>query len=139
MIDEPSSLASVYPWITNEFFQNILQKDRNSKCVVVSSFQLNEAIGKGQNYGSDLIRATVHFAVDGAAAEELTLIVKTAISTNPAMAVHFAELGLFRKEITAYNKLLPEVEKRLRSIGDKSKLVPKWVISQLIIAEEFNH
>lgn len=125
MTDEPSSLASFYPWITNEFFQKILQKDRNPKHVVVTSFQLNEAIGKGQNYGSDLIRATVHFAVDGAAAEKVTLIVKTAISSNPAMAARFAELGLFRKEISAYDRLLPEVEKRLRSIGDNSKLVPK--------------
>lgn len=125
MTDEPASLASFYPWITKEFFQKILQKDRNAKYVVVTSFDLNEAIGKGQNYGSDLIRATVHFAVDGAAAEQITLIVKTVISTNPAMAASFAELGLFRKEIAAYDQLLPEVEKRLRSIGDHSKLVPK--------------
>lgn len=125
MTDDPSSLQSFYPWITNEFFQKILQNDRNSKYVVVTGFQLNEAIGKGQNYGSDLIRATVQFAVDGADAEQIPLIVKTAISNNPAMAVRFAELGLFRKEITAYDRLLPEVEKRLRSIGDNSKLVPK--------------
>lgn len=125
MTADPSSLASFYTWITNEFFQKILQKDHNSKYVVVTSFELHEAIGKGQNYGSDLLRATVHFSVDGAAAEQIKLIVKTAISTNPAMAVRFAEMGLFRKEITAYDRLLPEVEKRLRSIGDNSKLVPK--------------
>lgn len=129
MISLPSSLASFYPWITNEFFQKILQKDRNSKYVVVTSFELKEAIGKGQNYGSDLLRACVHFTVDGAAAEKLMLVIKTAISTNPAMARRFAEMGLFRKEITAYERLVPEVEKRLRSIGDNSKLVPKLVRS----------
>lgn len=121
------TIQQSYPWITSEFFEEILQKveAQQQQPIKVDSFTVDAALGKGQNYGSNMLRAIVTYRkAHDSNSVSLPLIIKCGITSNPDLAKYHAELGLFRKEINIYERVLPEVEKRLRSIGDDTKLGP---------------
>lgn len=120
--------ATSYPWISNAFFERILRREHNDDTIVVKDYTLKAALGKGENYASQMIRARVNYSsVKDPSVDSISLIVKAAITNNAEMAALTSELGLFRKEIIAFQQIIPEVEKLLRSIGDYSRLSAKYV------------
>lgn len=104
-----------YPWLTNEFFEKILRTDRKNNNISVSDFTIKAALGKGENYASQMLRAKVHFS-DGIIKQTVSFVIKSSLQNDLGDLV--AELGIFGKEIDNYVKVIPAVEALLRSIGD---------------------
>lgn len=135
MSSESIEFGASYPWISNAFFERILRREHNDDSIAVKDYTLKAALGKGENYASQMIRASVNYAsTKDPSVDHISLIVKAAITNNVGMAALTSELGLFHKEIIAYQQIIPEVEKLLRSIGDYSRLSAKYVPSDLTFA-----
>lgn len=119
--------AVSYPWISKEFFERILRREYNDDSIIVKDYTLNAALGKGENYASQMLRVCVKYSsIKDPSVDQISLIIKAAITNNVEMASLSSELGLFRKEIIAFQQIIPEVEKLLRSIGDYSSLAAKY-------------
>lgn len=60
-------LLEKFPWITNEFFKRKLIDAEKEKTdlvtydLLIDGFELRPAVGKGENFTSDLIRAKVTY------------------------------------------------------------------------------
>lgn len=131
--EAPVDFQSLYPWITTEFFERILQREHDDNSIRVRSYTLKAALAKGENYLSQMLRTTVRFTTDSSttsAEQSIALIIKT-VSPNAEINAVTAELGLFRKEIVAFQTVIPAVEKLLRSIGDETKLSARCYDSDL--------
>lgn len=132
MSSESTEIAASYPWISNAFFERILRREHNDDSIVVKDYTLKAALGKGENFASQMLRARVNYtSIKDPSADHISLIVKAAVTNNVKMAALHSELGLFRKEIIAFKQIIPEVEKLLRSIGDYSRVSAKYVHSDL--------
>lgn len=62
--DETKELQNHYRWITIELFQNILTKEYTAckRCRInVTNIRLKAALKLGENYASQMIRATVSY------------------------------------------------------------------------------
>lgn len=137
MSSEHDQFVTNYPWISNEFFENILRREHQDSSIVVKDYILKPAIGKGENYASQMLRVRVNFSsVNNPTVDNISLIVKAALISNVDMAAMTAEIGVFRKEIIAFQKIIPEVEKLLRSIGDYSRLSARYVLTNRSVTKD---
>lgn len=116
------SFQSANPWISKCLFEKLLRMDFPNDDIVIHNYLLKAALGKGENYMSQMIRATVEYSTNGSS-KEINFILKTAISgegLDDKMVTERREL--FSKEIAVYNEVLPIVDKLLQEIGIKTKL-----------------
>jgi hypothetical protein len=51
-----------FHWMTKEYFQEILRKDVGDSSVIVEDFQVSPALGKGENYSSQILRVVVDYS-----------------------------------------------------------------------------
>lgn len=107
-----------YPWITNEFFERILRRDQQDETIIVHGYTLKAALGKGENYLSQMLRTTVEYTKANATVKSTIGLIIKAVLSDPNMASLTTELDVFRKEIRIYQEVIPAVERLLRSIGD---------------------
>lgn len=117
--------VATHPIFTKDYFESLLQKDRSDKTIQVSSVRTQLAVKKGENYASQLQRITVEFESADQGLQSVSLIAKFDLKHDNKLGDIMNEFDIFRKEIECYTKLLPSVEKLLRSIGDDSILAPK--------------
>lgn len=126
-----------YPWLTSEFFTRILRREMKQPKLKVVHVDLEVALAPGENYGSQIIRAKLRYETGikgNTEKEHLSLIVKAKSPEVNADAPHvFADLKLFEKEITIYQNILPKVHALYRSIGDKTTIAPRYVVSCCMI------
>lgn len=123
---ENIDFSQLYPWISNEFFTRILRKNQSDATLIVHEYQLEAALAKGENFGSQILRAKILYCKsDGDESQRISLIIKAAIANNPQMDAFNAEMGWFEREIVIYQQIIPEVNKLLLSIGDVSQMTPK--------------
>lgn len=113
-------------WLTQDFLQQIVRNHRPSDGINVLGFTAKPAVGKGENYSSDLLRVRVQYSSGkNSEVEHMGLIVKTKLSAQFEAASVIEEMNSFGIEINAYQLVLPKVHELLRSIGDESVLAPK--------------
>lgn len=113
-----------YPWITKEFFQNILQKEFSLKNgVIVQNYHLKHALSLGENYASLMIRCILTYKINNVE-EHINFVIKVPVPIKELREI-FDEMKLFEKEIIMYEQVLPAVDKLLLSVGDHVKLAPK--------------
>lgn len=110
---------------TKDYFESLLRKDREDSTIHVSSVRNELAVGKGENYASQLQRITVDFESADGGLQSIKFIAKFDLQDDGKMGDMISELDVFRKEIECYTKLLPAVKKLLGSIGDDSVFAPK--------------
>lgn len=128
-LESINQFAENYPWISNAFFERILRREHHDSSIVVKNYTLKAALGKGENYISQMLRVRVNYSsIKDPSVDHISLIVKAAVTNNAELAAIAAELDVFRKEIIVYQKIIPNVEKLLRSIGDYSRLSAKYVL-----------
>lgn len=120
---ETKDFLIIYPWITKDFFKNILQKFKNNNSINVEHFSLKPALAKGENYGSQMIRAniTYYFNNNNLKHENTSLLIKTELPQNEKIE---NELNLLLKEITVYKTFLPTMHELLREINDDTNFSP---------------
>lgn len=116
------NIRSDYPWLTEALFERILKLELSNSKIRVTDFVVKSALGKGENYTSQMLRVRVNFT-DGMSTKSASFIVKATLPNGINDIV--AEMGLFRKEIENYEKVLPAVQELLQSIGDNTLLSGK--------------
>ena len=117
------SFKTLYPLINNSLFEDIISKNKQTQ-VIIDDFTLASAIGKGENYGSNMLRAIVNYSTnDKNSKQSIKFIIKIE-TTNEKAAQLVRDIGAFEKEVTIYKDILPEVEKLLKKIGYNKKLSP---------------
>lgn len=121
---DSNDFQSLYPWICNELFERVLlaAQQPNKSPIMVSSYTLQAALEKGENFASQMLRANVLFSTATSSSsssssppQSHSFIIKT---THPNADSVTVEAMQFRKEITAYQRVIPAVEDVLRSIGE---------------------
>lgn len=122
MLSENEILSS-YPWLTNDLFNRIVQKDHPQAKIKINGFSTKLALSLGENYASTMIRATVHSMVDGEKIEKYFII--KAAHHKQEVRQTLTELRMFEKEITMYRDIIPRVEQLLKDIGDQCQLAAK--------------
>lgn len=112
-----------FQWLDEPFFENILRRDRQNGSLRILAIDVKEALAKGENYFSQMLRVTAKFY--DASSNELTesFIAKGMLISNVPGVI--AEMKFFHKEIVNYEKVLPELEALLRSIGDNAVMSAK--------------
>lgn len=116
------NIRSQYPWLTEALFERILQRENGNTKIRVQDFAVKSALGKGENYTSQMLRVRVNYN-DRSETKTAAFVVKAPLTNGINDIV--AELGLFRKEIENYEKVLPAAQELLRSIGDETVLSGK--------------
>lgn len=130
MAENKTNLNEYYPWLNNEFFHRILSKDYPNDGVTIEDYQAKPALSYGENYASQMIRVIVHYNVTNNNGNvkkncEQRFVIK-ALHINEEMARMTKEFKIFDKEIIVYQHVLPAVEKLLLSVGDDTKLSPRY-------------
>lgn len=121
-----------YPWITKEFFQNILKNQfsvHSDDCVTVDNYYLKHALSAGENYASLMIRCLLTYKINNNVQHtsdggKMNFVIKVPVPIKELREI-FDEMKLFEKEIIMYEQVLPAVDELLSSIGDHVKLAPK--------------
>lgn len=117
-----------HKYLNTEFFEKILQKHHSDVSIKVTHIKLEAALGKGENYASDIIRAQIRYMTglnqDGKMQQ---YIVKASLADSD-MQDMLEEYDVFHREIVVYEKILPVVESLLLSINVKTKLAPRYTL-----------
>ena len=50
-----------YDWITFDFLQNILRKDKNDETIKLEYYTVSPALMKGENYSSDILKINIDY------------------------------------------------------------------------------
>lgn len=125
-LTESHDFQALYPWISNAFFERILRRDQQDDSIIISGYTVKAAIGKGENYASQMLRCKVEYKkLSENKLQAFSFVIKASL-VNAEMAAIANELGVFRKEIFTFQQVIPAVEKLLRSIGDYSQLSAKY-------------
>lgn len=115
-----------HKFLNAKFFQNVLRRKHCDAGLVVDKIDLKPALGKGENYSSDIIRSVIHYSTSIGEQHHEQFILKVGLSED-GMSDMLEQYDIFHREIIVYDKILPVVKSLLLSIKDKTKLAPKWV------------
>lgn len=126
MAENLADLSQYYPWLDNEFFAKIIENENPTETITVTNVHIKPALNHGENYASQMIRATVQYYINNNLddVQDIRFVIK-ALVINEAMARMTKEFRVFDREVTVYQHIMPEVERLLVSIGDNTKLSPK--------------
>lgn len=112
-----------YFWLTEEFLLRILKKCNLAANIQIVSYNVADALKKGENFASHMNRITVNYTADGKHCQ-IKFILKAAHTTGTTAALT-ESLGAFEREISIYTKILPKISFLLESIGDYNQFAPK--------------
>lgn len=124
---EENEFQLMYPWLENDLFNRILRKDFPNNRVNVQKYHVKPALGKNENFSSQMLRVFVNYTIDNEDSHqihEMRYIIKAGHSDINVRAA-FNEMGYFHKEIIYYEYVLPELHKLLKSIDDNAQSIPK--------------
>lgn len=120
------SVVAFTSWITFDLVENLIKRSHGDNCLKLKTFAVNDAVGKADNFCSNIVRVSATFGHDSSISIERTqnFIVKSSLGGNEIDSIS-TEVGYFPKEINIYDEILPEVERLLLSLGDKTKFAPR--------------
>jgi hypothetical protein len=118
-----SEFTKKYSWIDRTFFENILKKKLASeKTITVHNHSIKEALGKGENYSSHMLRAFVTYSIeptDSLVTDQF--IIKVGLC-DEGMQNLMDEFFAFHREFIVYRDIMWNVEAMLQSVGDNTQL-----------------
>lgn len=121
MVSE-NDIQTDYPWLNTELFTRIVKKVFPDNVIRVQKYIVKSALAKGENFTSQMLRATVTYLVDeNDTAQEIRFIIKAALSDLKVRDI-LDDMNLFGKEIANFQYILPEVYKLLESAGDYTRM-----------------
>lgn len=127
-MSDQASVFELFPWITSEFVQNLIEIAEKSQQIIVKSFNAQFAFKNGENFSSHMISLVVNFVIYTADSGEIeknrNFLIKIAIQTEEITKVN-KECHIYQKEIEVYTKILPAVEDRFNSIGVFDRIAPR--------------
>lgn len=112
-----------YPWINGLLFEKLIRQDYSSNDdIVVEKYSLVPALKKGENYLSQMIRATVDYKVNESVANKMNFVIKAQLLDAPE---NMRQNEIFSREITAFKYVIPRAEELLKGIDDHTKFSAK--------------
>lgn len=120
------SVFELFPWITSEFVQNLIEIAEINQCVAVKSFDAQFAFKNGENFSSQMISLVVIFTNPTDRIEkQRNFLIKIAIQTEEIARIN-KECHIYEKEIEVYTKILPAIEKCFGSFGISNRIAPRY-------------
>ncbi|ETN60248.1 Juvenile hormone-inducible protein [Anopheles darlingi] len=120
---DPSIVEEKYPFLTKEYLEGILRREQRENAIKVESFKVVAPLAKGENYSSDILRVTINYTTGSHNHRTQTYIIKVSFGRdedNDLLDVY----DVFKREIAAYDVVMPKVEQLLSSIGYNKRLAP---------------
>ncbi|XP_069690924.1 uncharacterized protein [Periplaneta americana] len=131
-------------WMDKTFFEKALQSSENDPFLTVTSVQIEAATAQGDNYLSEMYRATIQVLRENKA-EEISLIVKTE-PTAQEMNKYATNGNLFEREVAMLRDVIPAMNHLIEEImpGKCQPFAAKYVYSRIgpckstIVLEDLN-
>lgn len=120
------SETSSRSWITFQLVENLVRRSREDNGIKLKTFTVQAAIGKAENFCSNIVRISATYVLNSESQFEQTqnFIVKSSIEVGDFNSLN-VEVAYFPKEIAIYDEILPAMETLLLSIGDKTQIAPR--------------
>jgi hypothetical protein len=94
----PLETSSLPSWLHKSFLETALRNGDNTATLRITSYDVKPAVGKGDNYTSDLYRVRIHTA-DG---NVFNLIIKRALATDGEVGKLIQKSTAFLRETNMY-------------------------------------
>ncbi|KAL7729674.1 hypothetical protein ACLKA6_007945 [Drosophila palustris] len=119
-------MAAAPDWLTEDYIKQALKSHYKDSDLHIVRFEVNPALGPGENYGGVLTRVRVGFKLSQQPDEELkkNLIVKTAIDDDELTKELMEPYDIFNREMTLYEKVLPKLTELLKETDGFEPLFP---------------
>lgn len=118
------NISELFPWITSSFVQDVIEKSEQSRNVVLKSYTAEKCFNDGENFSSYMIGLNVLYENENHEEKQSDFILKIAIQTEEFAKI-CEECLLYDREIEAYTKVLPAVEKLYEAVGVSARIAPK--------------
>ncbi|XP_058448689.1 uncharacterized protein LOC131428662 [Malaya genurostris] len=124
-------MANGCDWINDALLEHVLKAEqgsnRKNQNLQIVEFSVSPATKKGDNYASEMLRATVEYMRDNKR-EKCTLILKV-IPSGDIQRVVMEKNNIFPREIAVYKDILPGIHQLLRTIGDSTSISPQCLLT----------
>uniref|UniRef100_A0AAG5CU48 CHK kinase-like domain-containing protein n=1 Tax=Anopheles atroparvus TaxID=41427 RepID=A0AAG5CU48_ANOAO len=119
-------------WLNDEFFRDVMREANNDPTIeLTSGCVLRPGTNKGDHYASVMFRTTVKYRSKRSDGEQsINLIMKTKPEAEGLKKEMLEDNALFDIEIRMYSKILPEITRLLKEIGEEFKF-PKYIYGAL--------
>jgi hypothetical protein len=116
-----------YHWINNSFFEKILKKELADSTVYVKTFEIQTVAGRDENYWCDVFKVTVNYVNSLNVGKSGRFVLKVGYYDS-YMREELEKYNTFKRELSFYCDVLPNVEELMGSVGDSSCLVSRYLI-----------
>lgn len=119
-------MAAAPEWLTHDYIKHALRVHYKDAKLNIVQFELNPALGPGENYGGVLTRVRVRFILAQQPEKELLqyLIVKTSLDDDELSKELMAPYDIYNREMNIYEEVLPKLNELLKEIGEFEPLFP---------------
>ncbi|GAB0087171.1 LOC111597534 [Sergentomyia squamirostris] len=114
-------------FLNRDFFEKVLQSDESDKALKINKFDIIPASKPGEHIASIMFKAIIDYTSRGKKVTGRRLIVKTTPVEEGVRKDLLKEHPLFDRETDMYTKVLPEMKKIMKSIGDDEEMAAKIV------------
>jgi hypothetical protein len=140
------NVSSVPDWLDKEFLKSVLEKEVSGSNIVVTKYDIQSAVPKGDHFSSCLLRVTAQYTFtdgnDTSCTGNSSLIVKT-LPTADIILYMIKETGIFQRETDVYLKALPAMYSLSEELtGSKAEcLTSRCIYSEpnILVLEDLNH
>uniref|UniRef100_A0A1I8JVS0 CHK domain-containing protein n=1 Tax=Anopheles quadriannulatus TaxID=34691 RepID=A0A1I8JVS0_ANOQN len=119
-------------WLNDEFFRDVMRESNNDPTIeLIKSCVLRPGTNKGDHYASVMFRTTVTYRSQHSSEEKsVNIIMKTKPEADGLKKELLDDDRLFAIEIEMYSKVLPEMTRMLKEIGEEYKY-PRYIYGAL--------
>lgn len=125
-----SDILELFPWITTNFVQSLLEKSERNKSVLLKSFNAKKCFNDGENFSNHMIGLKVVFEHgNDSDTKQRDFLIKIAIQTKEFTKLN-EECLIYEREIAANTMVVPAVEKLLESVGVHCIIAPRYLFEK---------
>ncbi|XP_041787141.1 uncharacterized protein LOC121602444 [Anopheles merus] len=119
-------------WLNDEFFRDVMRESNNDPTIeLIKSCVLRPGTNKGDHYASVMFRTTVTYRSQRSSEEKsVNIIMKTKPEADGLKKELLDDDRLFAIEMEMYSKVLPEMTRMLKEIGEEYKY-PRYIYGAL--------
>lgn len=128
---DSNDILQIFSWINSNFIQNLIEKSEQTQNVKVKSYLAKRAFDKGEGFSSYIISLKVEFQKENESKiDERDFLMKIAIQTDE-FAETCKECLVYEREIEAYSRVLPAVERCFKNLGMEVQIAPRYFKVQI--------
>lgn len=123
------TVFDLFPWITYDFVQSVIEKSESNQFVVIKSFDACLDFKNGECFCSDMVALTVTFVQNNSTENkgvemQKKFLIKIALKSEDMMKMS-EECNFTEREAEVYTNLLPAIEKCFHSVGIHDEIAPR--------------